>query len=131
MELTNALSKYLNEEVKNSSFLKEVLVDYIKLLAPFAPHFSEEQWEALKMNFSVFNEKWPIFNPSALIKDEVEIAIQVNGKIKAKIDVSTTLDEEGIKAASLENDTIKAALEGKTVRKVIVIKGRLVNIVAN
>ncbi|WP_017416851.1 leucine--tRNA ligase [Clostridium tunisiense] len=131
MELTNALSKYLNEEVKNSSFLKEVLVDYIKLLAPFAPHFSEEQWEALKMNFSVFNEKWPIFNPSALIKDEVEIAIQVNGKIKAKIDVSTTLDEEGIKAASLENDIIKAALEGKTVRKVIVIKGRLVNIVAN
>ncbi|WP_291575401.1 leucine--tRNA ligase [Clostridium sp. UBA4548] len=131
MELTNALSKYLNEEVKNSSFLKEVLVDYIKLLAPFAPHFSEEQWEALKMNFSVFNEKWPIFNPSALIKDEVEIAIQINGKIKAKIDVSTTLDEEGIKAASLENDIIKAALEGKTVRKVIVIKGRLVNIVAN
>lgn len=131
MELTNALSKYLNEEVKNSSFLKEVLVDYIKLLSPFAPHFSEEQWEALKMNFSVFNEKWPIFNPSALIKDEVEIAIQVNGKIKAKIDVSTTLDEEGIKAASLENDIIKAALEGKTVRKVIVIKGRLVNIVAN
>ncbi|EQB88670.1 leucyl-tRNA synthetase [Clostridium punense] len=131
MELTNALSKYLNEENKNSSFLKEVLVDYIKLLAPFAPHFSEEQWEALKMNFSVFNEQWPVFNPSALIKDEVEIAIQVNGKIKAKIDVSTSLDEEGIKAASLENETIRASLEGKTVRKVIVIKGRLVNIVAN
>lgn len=131
MELTNALSKYLNEENKNSNFLKEVLVDYIKLLAPFAPHFSEEQWENLGMNFSVFNEKWPVFNPSALIKDEVEIAIQVNGKIKAKIDVSTSLDEEGIKAASLENEIIKASLEGKTVRKVIVIKGRLVNIVAN
>jgi len=131
MELTNSLSKYLNEGIKNSTFLKEVLIDYVKLLAPFAPHFSEEQWENLGMNYSVFNEKWPIFNPSALIKDEVEIAIQINGKIKAKIDVPTSLDEEGIKAASLENETIKVALEGKNVRKVIVIKGRLVNIVAN
>jgi leucyl-tRNA synthetase len=131
MELTNSLSKYLNEGIKNSAFLKEVLIDYVKLLAPFAPHFSEEQWENLGMSYSVFNEKWPIFNPSALIKDEVEIAIQINGKIKAKIDVPTSLDEEGIKGASLENETIKASLEGKTVRKVIVIKGRLVNIVAN
>jgi len=101
------------------------------LLAPFAPHFSEEQWENLGMSYSVFNESWPVFDPSALVKDEVEIAIQVNGKIKAKIDVPTSLDEEGIKAASLENETIKATLEGKTVRKIIVIKGRLVNIVAN
>ncbi|MEG0771876.1 leucine--tRNA ligase [Clostridium sp.] len=131
MELTNVLYKYLNEENKNTAFLKEVLIDYVKLLAPFAPHFSEEQWENLNMNYSVFNEKWPIFDPSALIKDEVEIAIQINGKIKAKIDVPTSLDEEGIKAASLETQTIKAALEGKTVRKIIVIKGRLVNIVAN
>lgn len=131
MEFTNALSKYLNEDIKNPVFLKETLVDYIKLLAPFAPHFSEEQWEALGMDCSVFNESWPVFNPSALIKDEVEIAIQINGKIKAKIDVPTSLDEAGIKEASLNNENIKAALEGKTVRKVIVIKGRLVNIVAN
>ncbi len=131
MEFTNALSKYLNESIKNSAFLKEALIDYIKLLAPFAPHFSEEQWEALGMDYSVFNESWPAFNPSALIKDEVEIAIQINGKIKAKIDVPTSLDEAGIKEASLNNENIKAAIEGKTVRKVIVIKGRLVNIVAN
>ncbi|MGL4730235.1 MAG: leucine--tRNA ligase, partial [Clostridium sp.] len=131
MEFTNALSKYLNVKVKNVTFLREVLGDYIKLLAPFAPHFAEEQWEALGMEFSVFNEKWPIFDPAALIKDEVEIAIQINGKIKAKINIPTNLDEEGIKEASLNNETIKENLEGKTVRKVIVIKGRLVNIVAN
>ncbi|WP_010294323.1 leucine--tRNA ligase [Clostridium senegalense] len=131
MEFTNALSKYLNVKVNNVSFLRETLVDYIKLLAPFAPHFAEEQWEALGMNFSVFNEKWPEFDANALIKDEVEIAIQINGKIKAKINIPTNLDEEGIKEASLNNEVIKENIEGKTVRKVIVIKGRLVNIVAN
>jgi len=131
MEFTTALNKYLNESNLNTDFLKNTIVDYVKLLAPFAPHFSEEQWENLGMSYSVFNESWPVFDSSALVKDEVEIAIQVNGKIKAKIDVPTSLDEEGIKAASLENETIKATLEGKTVRKVIVIKGRLVNIVAN
>lgn len=131
MEFTTALNKYLNESNLNADFLKNTIVDYVKLLAPFAPHFSEEQWENLGMSYSVFNESWPVFDSSALVKDEVEIAIQVNGKIKAKIDVPTSLDEEGIKTASLENETIKATLEGKTVRKVIVIKGRLVNIVAN
>lgn len=131
MELTNALNKYINEDIKNTSFLKEVLVDYIKLLAPFAPHFSEEQWETLGMSYSVFNDKWPEFNPAALVKDEVEIAIQINGKIKAKINVATSSSEDEIKEAALNDETIKVNLEGKTVRKVIIIKGRLVNIVAN
>ncbi len=131
MEFTNALNKYLGEEVKNNSFLKEAIVDYVKLLAPFAPHFAEEQWENLGMNFSVFNESWPVFDGSALVKDEVEIAIQINGKIKAKINVSTSANDEEIKEVALNDNNVKAALEGKTVRKVIVIKGRLVNIVAN
>ena len=129
MEFTNALNKYLGEEVKNGDFLKEVIVDYVKLLAPFAPHFSEEQWENLGMNYSVFNTEWPTFDPSALVKDEVEIAIQINGKIKAKINVSTSANDEEIKETALNDAHVKAALEGKTVRKVIVIKGRLVNIV--
>ena len=131
MELTNALNKYLGEECKNPSFLREVVEDYVKLLAPFAPHFGEEQWERLGNNYSIFNETWPIFNPKALVKDEVEIAIQVNGKIKAKINVSTSATEDEIKEHALNDDHIKTAIEGKTVRKVIVIKGRLVNIVAN
>ena len=129
MELTNALNKYLQEGVKNPTFLKETISDYIKLLAPFAPHFAEEQWSLLDNNSSVFNEKLPVFDPSALVKDEVEIAIQINGKIKAKIMIPSNLDEEGIKAAALENETIKENTDGKNIVKVIVIKGRLVNIV--
>ncbi|NRT37342.1 leucine--tRNA ligase [Clostridium beijerinckii] len=129
MELTNALNKYTQENIKNANFLKETIVDFIKLLAPFAPHFAEEQWSLLGNNSTIFNEKWPEFNPAALVKDEVEIAIQINGKIKTKIMVASNLDEEGIKSASLENETIKENTEGKTIVKVIVIKGRLVNIV--
>ena len=129
MEFVNAFSKYLQEDVKNLEFLKNTCIDFLKILAPFAPHFAEEQWSLLGLDFSIFNEAWPKFDPKALVKDEVEIAIQVNGKIKAKINVPTDLDEEGIKAASLANENIIAATEGKNIVKVIVIKGRLVNIV--
>ncbi|TBX13269.1 leucine--tRNA ligase [Clostridium perfringens] len=129
MEFINALSKYTQEKEMNLDFLKDVVSDYLRLLAPFAPHFSEEQWSLLGNSYSIFNEACPKFDPKALVKDEVEIAIQVNGKIKNKIMVSSDLDEEGIKAAALADEKIIASTEGKTVVKVIVIKGRLVNIV--
>lgn len=129
MEFINALSKYTQEKEMNLDFLKDVVSDYLRLLAPFAPHFSEEQWSLLGNSYSIFNEAWPKFDPKALVKDEVEIAIQVNGKIKNKIMVFSDLDEEGIKAAALADEKIIASTEGKTVLKVIVIKGRLVNIV--
>ncbi|MGG7097429.1 leucine--tRNA ligase [Clostridium sardiniense] len=129
MEFVNALSKYNKEEVVNASFLKEVCESFIKILAPFAPHFAEEQWSLFGNTTSVFNESWPMFDPKALVKDEVEIAIQVNGKIKSKINVASDLDEEGIKTAALADENIVKNTEGKNIVKVIVIKGRLVNIV--
>lgn len=129
MELTNSLSKYISNKNKNLSLLKDTVIDFIKLLAPFAPHFAEEQWSLLEMPFSVFNEPWPTFDPKALIKDEVEMAIQVNGKIRSKINIPSDLSEEEIKKISLDNPDIQSYLEGKTIIKVIVVKGRLVNIV--
>lgn len=129
MEFTNSLSKYLTFDVKNPEFLKDVISDYIRLLAPFAPHFTEEMWEALGNSDSIFNEKWPIFDEKALLRDEVEIAIQINGKIKAKINIPTGMTEAEIEAASINDDDVKAAIGDKTVAKIIVIKGRLVNIV--
>ena len=129
MEFINALSKYVQEETKNLAFLKTVCESFIKILAPFAPHFAEEQWSLLTGKYSVFNEAWPTYDAKALVKDEVEIAIQVNGKIKNRINVASDLNEEGIKAAALADEAIVAATEGKTIVKVIVIKGRLVNIV--
>lgn len=136
MELVNAFNKYLAEDVKNLDFLNTCCLNFIKVLAPFAPHFAEEQWslfnkiaEIKDNSYSVFSQVWPAFDPAALVKDEIEIAIQVNGKIKAKINIPSNLDEEGIKKASLEYEDILKATEGKTIVKVIVIKGRLVNIV--
>jgi leucyl-tRNA synthetase len=129
MEYTNAMSKYMSEGVKNASFLKDAVIDFIKLIAPFAPHFAEEQWEFIGMNYSVFNEEWPTFDPNALVKDEIEIAIQVNGKIKAKMNIASGLSEDEIKETALNSDDIKSFLVDKEVKKVIVVKGRLVNIV--
>lgn len=129
MEYTNALSKYLSEDAKNAAFLKDVIVDFIKLIAPFAPHFAEEQWNLLGMNFSIFNEKWPEFDSNALIKDEIEIAIQVNGKVRAKINIATGLSDDEIKEIILNNDEVKSLIKDKELKKVIVVKGRLVNIV--
>lgn len=129
MELVNALSKYMQEDSKNIEFLKDVLLDLLRLLAPFAPHFSEEQWSILGMNSSIFNEKWPVLDETALVKDEVEIAIQLNGKIKNRINIPSNLDEESIKAAALADKIALENISGKTVVKVIIIKGSLVNIV--
>ncbi|WP_125153381.1 leucine--tRNA ligase [Clostridium rectalis] len=129
MEFTNALSKYITEEKKNAAFLNECILDFIRLLASFAPHFSEEQWSLSGIKTSVFNEKWPIFDPKALIKDEIEIAIQINGKVKSRINIASGLSEEAIKEAALHSEDVKKHTNGKNIIKVIVIKGRLVNIV--
>ena len=129
MEFVNALTKYTKEAQMNLEFLKDVLGDYVRLLAPFAPHFSEEQWSLLGNTYSVFNEEWPKYDEKALVKDEVEIAIQINGKVKHKIVISSGLSDDEIKATTLEDEKVKELTEGKTIVKVIVIKGRLVNIV--
>lgn len=125
MEFTNSLSKYLTVDNKNIKLLKDTTIDIIKLIAPFAPHFAEEQWNIIEEKYSVFNEKWPEFDEKALVKDEVEIAIQINGKIKAKINIATNLSEDEIKSAALADDKVKAATDGKNIVKVIVIKGQI------
>ena len=130
MEFINALSKYNNEKTLNHKFVESVIEDFIKLIAPFAPHFAEEKWEHLGKDYSVFNQKWPEFDPKALVKDEIEIAIQINGKIRARINIASNTSEEEIKETAVNNPDIKKQLEGKNIIKVIVIKGRLVNIVA-
>lgn len=130
MEYSNAMMKYISGKNINGSFLKECTIDFLKLLAPFAPHFAEEEWSSFGMPYSIFNQKWPEFNPDALKKDEVEIAVQVNGKIKSRITIPTNITEDEIKEKSLNDDNVKEFLDGKKIIKVIVVKGRLVNIVA-
>lgn len=134
MKLTNEFSKYLNNDKINSDFLNEFLFDYIKLFAPFAPHFCEYYFGILqeingKNKTSIFLEDYPNEDPKYLTRNEVEIAIQVNGKIRAKIMIPTDSEEETIKNISLSNPEIIKHIDNKKILKVIIIKNRLVNIV--
>lgn len=131
MEYVTALSKYaaIPHENKNVAFYKECVNDLILLLAPCAPHFAEELWSMAGNKKSVFLTAYPVCNENALVKDEVEIAVQVNSKMKAKMTVQSDLSEKDIEEAVLANDAVKAAIAGKEVKKVIVIKGRLVNVI--
>ena len=107
----------------------DVAETIVKLMAPIAPHWAEELWHTvLEHEDSVHDQPWPEFDPELAKADEVELAVQVNGKVKSKIMVGTEEDEEPIKEKALE--AVSRALEGLDVKKVIVIKGRLVNIVA-
>jgi len=130
MELLNALYKYDQEvEYKNIPYFEEVLADLLKLLAPFAPHFTEEMWEKLGYEYSVFNQKWPVWDESALVRDSVELAIQINGKVKGRIEVPSAASEKEIEDMAMANPETKGLIAGKQVLRVIVVKGRLVNIV--
>ncbi|MGI1691779.1 leucine--tRNA ligase [Thermoanaerobacter uzonensis] len=130
MELVNALYKYeADVEVKNIKFYEEVVADLIKLLAPFAPHFSEEMWEKLGREYSVFNQKWPEWDEKALQRDVVEIAVQVNGKLRGRIEVPSNATDEEVEKLALSDKNVKAYVDGKEIKKVIIVKNRLVNIV--
>ena len=129
MELVNAMSKYIDGGKVNGEFYRAVCLDLIKLMAPLAPHFAEELWELTGNEYSVFNRKFPVVNEKALVKDEVEIAVQVNAKIRSKIVVAHGADNKAVEEAALADEKIKACVEGKQIKKVIVIPNRLVNII--
>lgn len=126
MELVNAMYSYKGT---NDALFSEAAVDIVTMLAPFIPHVTEELWLLMGGEGSVHEKEWVTFDETALVKDEIELVVQVNGKIKGKINVSSSLDDEGIKGIALLDEKVKEAIGDKTVAKVIVVKGRLVNIV--
>src|SRR5690606_31143215 len=101
------------------------------VLAPFAPHMAEELWSRLGHQESVTYASWPGFDAAMLTDDEMELAVQVMGKVRSRITVPADADEATVEQAALADEKIAAIIEGKTVRKVIVVPGKLVNIVAN
>jgi leucyl-tRNA synthetase len=130
MELVNVLYKYDSDvEVKNLHVLENAICGLLKLLAPFAPHFAEEMWEKMGYSYSIFNEKWPEYSKAALVQDVVELGIQINGRIKEKIEVPSDMSNGEIEKTVLSDSRIIPLLEGRQVKKVIIVKGRLVNIV--
>ena len=129
-QLVNALYKYEGEGNVDGAYLEEVVRDLMLMMAPFAPHFIEELWETLGYPYSVFNQKWPEFDESKLTRSHVELALQINGKVRGRITLESDATQEQAKAAALADEKIAAMLEGKEIKKVVVVPGRLVNIVA-
>ena len=129
MEYVNALQKYDALPEKNVKFFQACIDDLIRMLAPFAPHFAEEMWEQTDHKESVFFETYPLVDESALVKDETEYAVQINSKIRAKMMIGKDLSNAEIQEAVCANPDIAAAIEGKTIRKCIVVPNRLVNLI--
>lgn len=132
MELVNAASAYINDvpaESRDAALCYKVANDVVAMLAPIIPHWAEElSHEALGKDTPVYHQPWPEFDPEQAKSNTVEIAVQLKGKVRARIEVSADASEEELTAAATE--AIADQLEGKEIRKVIVVKGRLVNIVA-
>lgn len=129
MEYVNALQKYETAATYDAKFFKVCVNDFIVMLAPFTPHFAEELWEMTGHKTSVFDERYPVADESALVRDETEYAVQINSKIKAKMMIAKNLTNEEIQSAVCADPQIAPLLEGKTVKKCIVVPNRLVNLI--
>lgn len=129
MELVNGLVKYDQLNDKNVKLMRETASDLIGLLAPLAPHFAEELNENIGNKKSIFNMPYPKYDESALVKDSYELAVQINSKVRSKIEVPSDSDDKAIVEIAMDNDAVKPFIDGKTVVKTIVIPKRLVNIV--
>ena len=130
MELLNALTKYqaaVSGRV-HPMFLGTVK-DMLLLVAPFAPHFAEEMWSMFERGESIFAHPWPVFDEKALIRDEIEIAVQLNGSVKHRVNVPATAGQEDVRALLDEDATVRTLLAGKDIVKFIYVKGRLANFV--
>ena len=120
---------FINAVYKEEVFPREYAEGFVKLLNPVAPHIGEELWKMLGHDKTIAYEPWPKYDESKISDDEKEIAVQVNGKVRATIMIGVDEDEESIKAKALEEENVKRHTDGKEIVKMIVIKGKIVNIV--
>ncbi len=129
MELVNELYKYKELDDVNQAFMEKAIESLVVILSPFTPHICEEMWEGLGYKESLKDVAWPVYDEAALVKDTIEIVVQVNGKVKEKLNVSNNLSREDLEKAALSDDKVKALVEGRNVVKVIAVPNKLVNIV--
>ena len=131
MELMNSIDhlKISDDSSESAKIVfRDAIQNVVLLISPFAPHIAEELWIELGHTAGVMDADWPVVNEEALKRDELELVVQVNGKVRDKIKVSSSASKEEIEATALAAEKIQSWLEGKTIRKVIVVPGRLVNI---
>lgn len=125
------LMVFINDAYKVDVLPKQYVEGFVKLLAPICPHTTEELWSKLGHEDTISYEAWPAFDEAKLVDDEVEIVVQINGKVRAKVNVPAEASREELQDIAMANEDVQEFIEGKTVRKVIAVPGKLVNIVAN
>ena len=128
MEMVNEMYRYKEGDI-NPGLYGAAVKTLIILLAPFVPHVTEEMWEHLGYGGSVHDQKWPEYDEKALVKDTIEIVVQINGRIKEKINIAGDSSKEEMEKIAVENDKIKALTEGKNIVKIIAVPNKLINIV--
>ncbi len=131
MELMNALAKFDDNSPQGSMVIREALESVVLMLSPIVPHITQQLWQELGHENLIIDADWPQVDKHALVRDEIELVVQVNGKLRSKINVAANAENKIIEITALADEKIIANIAGKTVRKVIVVPGRLVNIVAN
>jgi leucyl-tRNA synthetase len=129
MELSNTLLKFTDTDKTSMAVRQESITIILKTLSPIAPHLCHHRWQELGNTEAIINQPWPTIDESALVQDEVQIIVQVNGKLRAKLMLSATLDKSDIEAQALNDDNVMKFTEGKNIVKVIVVPNKLVNIV--
>ena len=131
MELMNTLAKFKDESEQGRAVMQEALKSIVLLLSPIVPHITHELWHALGQESLVLEQGWPKVDESALVKDNLQIIVQVNGKLRSRIEVSANADKKQIEETALVDENVIRFTEDKQVIKVIVVPGKLVNIVVN
>jgi leucyl-tRNA synthetase len=129
MELLNDIGRFSDKTENGRALVKEALDSSVLMLAPIVPHICDELWAALGHADSVVDCAWPAVDEAALVKDSVELIVQVNGKLRGRISVGASAGDEVIREAALAEPNVKTHVEDKTIRKVIIVPGRLVNMV--
>lgn len=129
MELVNFMYKYKEGKDFNPELFKQAIHKLVLILAPFTPHVCEEMWSGLGNETSVHLEAWPIVDEKVLVRDVVEIVVQINGKVKFKVDVENGLSKEELEKSLFEKEEVKNLIQGKDVIKVIAVPNKLLNIV--
>lgn len=125
------LMVFINEAYKAPVLPKSYIEGFVKLIAPITPHLAEELWERLGHTESIAYEAWPAYDEAKLVDDEIEIVVQINGKVRAKLMVPADANREVLQEIAMGNTKVQEQIDGKTIRKVIAVPGKLVNIVAN
>ncbi|MGV8377343.1 class I tRNA ligase family protein, partial [Pseudomonas aeruginosa] len=131
MTLMNVLEKAPNQDAQDRALIQEGLETAVLLLAPITPHICHVLWGQLGHAEAVIDARWPSVDESALVQDTLQLVVQVNGKLRGHIDVAASASREDVEAAARANENVLRFTEGLSIRKVIVVPGKLVNIVAN